>query len=141
MTRVQLSAAVMLAGLVAATPDARSETAFLCEGGRIVYANDATLERQKREDACVAGYFGLKVEGKAAGEAAGGSSAGDSARASQSEPPIELRPSSAREVTRNPKHSARRRFHEAGEPVHSAANAAPLPLRVINAGAAATGER
>lgn len=48
---------------------AKAEQAFLCDGGRIVYAHGAAeLERLKASDACVAGYFGqstLRASGRA----------------------------------------------------------------------------
>lgn len=48
---------------------AKAEQAFLCDGGRIVYARGAVaLERLKASDPCVAGYFGqspLRGSGRA----------------------------------------------------------------------------
>lgn len=40
---------------------ARADEGFLCEGGRIVYVTFGELEKMKLTDACIAGYFGLKV--------------------------------------------------------------------------------
>jgi hypothetical protein len=40
---------------------ARADEGFLCEGGRIVYVTFGELDKMKLTDACIAGYFGLKV--------------------------------------------------------------------------------
>lgn len=135
------AAAASIAVLAAVVP-AVAEQAFLCEGGRIVYATDQTLEALKREDACVAGYFGLKVEGKPAAAttvpAKPGSPAGG-----KNPPALELRPSSAAlEVARQRQASAPRRFHEIDESLRQATSTAgPQPLRIINAAAAGQASR
>ncbi|OYW56735.1 MAG: hypothetical protein B7Y80_01220 [Hyphomicrobium sp. 32-62-53] len=51
-------------GFLAATgvEAVRADEAYLCEGGRIVKVTPGTLESLKRTDACIAGYFGLKIE-------------------------------------------------------------------------------
>lgn len=135
MMRPVPAALAVLAGFVAATPVAHAEMAFLCEGGRIAYASDATLEKLKREDACVAGYYSAKADTRALSTEArtpveaAKADPGDSA-AGQA---LELRPSSAREVTRNSRSTARRRFNEVAVPVQPASGTAPQPLKVINA--------
>lgn len=50
--------------VIAATP-VRAAEAYLCEAGRVVYVELADLEWMKRTDACIAGYYGLTVEGAA----------------------------------------------------------------------------
>lgn len=50
--------------VIAATP-VRAAEAYLCEAGRVVYVELGDLERMKRTDACIAGYYGLTVEGAA----------------------------------------------------------------------------
>lgn len=45
---------------------AKADEAYVCEGGRIVYVKMGQLERLKREDSCIAGYYGLTVDGAAA---------------------------------------------------------------------------
>jgi hypothetical protein len=51
-------------GFLAATgvEAVRADEAYLCEGGRIVKVTPGTLETLKRTDACIAGYFGLKID-------------------------------------------------------------------------------
>jgi len=73
----------ILAGSVAA------DEAFLCEGGRIVYVKFGDLERLKRTDACIAGYFGLKVEveDKASDRAAAAGKALEAGPAAKAPPP------------------------------------------------------
>lgn len=50
------------AAVIGAPDAAVAAEAYLCAGGRIVYVEFADLERMKRTDACVAGYYGLTVE-------------------------------------------------------------------------------
>jgi hypothetical protein len=60
--KVLAAAAVALAaGFLVET--ARAAEAYVCEGGRLVYVKSADLERMKQTDACIAGYYGLKVGG------------------------------------------------------------------------------
>jgi hypothetical protein len=40
---------------------ARADEGYLCDSGRIVYVKFGELEQMKQTDACIAGYFGLKV--------------------------------------------------------------------------------
>jgi len=130
MHEAATAAALVATGLAWAS-SVRAEQAFLCEEGRIALARvDADLERLKREDACVAAYFGLKVEEKAPVQRLAGADASD-----RSSNPIALRPSSAREVVTGRRHSAARRFHEVGEHMRpAAASEAPAQaLTVINA--------
>jgi hypothetical protein len=49
----------VLAGLATATPggSALADDAYVCDGGRLVYARPETLEKLKQSDPCVAGYF------------------------------------------------------------------------------------
>lgn len=49
---------------------ASADTAYLCEGGRIVYAKPENIERLKREDPCIARYFGLEAPAKPGAEQA-----------------------------------------------------------------------
>lgn len=55
-TRVGL---FVLAGLATAAPggSALADDAYVCDGGRLVYARPETLEKLKQSDPCVAGYF------------------------------------------------------------------------------------
>lgn len=54
---LSIAGAALVAGAIAER--AKAEQAFLCDGGRIVYARGAAeLERLKATDPCVAGYFG-----------------------------------------------------------------------------------
>lgn len=54
---------VSLVALPFAAPSARAAEAYLCAGGRVVYVEIADLERMKRTDACIAGYYGLVAQG------------------------------------------------------------------------------
>lgn len=69
----------------------KAEQAFLCEGGRIVYARGAEVETLKLTDPCVAGYFGLKVE-PGADRAAAPPKASAGVRANTIEVPAEAAP-------------------------------------------------
>lgn len=40
----------------------RADEAYLCEGGRVVKVPFGKLDELKRTDACIAAYYGLKVE-------------------------------------------------------------------------------
>ncbi len=46
-------------GFMAALPvdPARADDAYVCDGGRLVYANSETLEKLKQTDPCIAGYY------------------------------------------------------------------------------------
>jgi hypothetical protein len=50
---------IALAGWTIATPGgwALADDAYVCDGGRLVYARPETLEKLKQTDPCVAGYF------------------------------------------------------------------------------------
>lgn len=77
----QLAALLAVAALLsplAAAPAVAAE-AYVCDGGRVVYVELADLERMKRTDACVAGYYGLTVEAPAAGRGAAGAKAASAA--------------------------------------------------------------
>lgn len=50
-----IAALGMAAGLSAR--DARADEAYICDGGRLVYANPETLEKLKASDPCIARYF------------------------------------------------------------------------------------
>jgi hypothetical protein len=43
-----------------------ADEAYVCDAGRIVYVKPGELEHLKRTDPCIAGYYGLKIEEKAA---------------------------------------------------------------------------
>ena len=51
-------------GFLAATgvEAVRADEAFLCENGRIVKVPFGKLDEMKRTDACVAAYYGLKID-------------------------------------------------------------------------------
>jgi hypothetical protein len=55
---------LFILGFLAATgvEAVRADEAYLCDGGRIVKVPFGKLEDMKRTDACIAGYYGLKVE-------------------------------------------------------------------------------
>jgi len=40
----------------------RADEAYLCDGGRIVKVAPGKLDELKRTDACIAAYFGLKID-------------------------------------------------------------------------------
>jgi hypothetical protein len=56
--------ALFILGFLAATgiEAARADEAYLCEGGRIVKVPYGKLEDMKRTDACIASYYGLKID-------------------------------------------------------------------------------
>lgn len=64
MTMIKLLATATIA-LVAGwfVEAARADEAYVCEGGRIVYVKMGQLERLKREDPCIAQYYGLPAPG------------------------------------------------------------------------------
>jgi hypothetical protein len=51
----------LVAGLFVET--ARADEAYVCDGGRIVYVKFGELERMKRQDPCIAAYYGMTVAG------------------------------------------------------------------------------
>jgi hypothetical protein len=55
---------LFILGFLAATgvEAVRADEAYLCDGGRVVKVPFGKLEEMKRTDACIAGYYGLKVE-------------------------------------------------------------------------------
>ena len=57
---VRISAAGLV--LTVASDSARADEAYLCGPDTVVYVKPAELEHKKKTDACVASYFGLKVE-------------------------------------------------------------------------------
>ena len=62
MVKVMSAAVVaLLAGMWVEGARARADETFVCEGGRLVRAKTADLERLKRTDECIARYFGLSV--------------------------------------------------------------------------------
>jgi hypothetical protein len=54
-TRVLACAAA--AFMVACPAPAFADDAYVCDGGRLVYARPETLEKLKQSDPCIAGYF------------------------------------------------------------------------------------
>jgi hypothetical protein len=44
------------------TPNARADDAYVCDGGRLVYARPETLEKLKLTDPCIAKYYGNDVK-------------------------------------------------------------------------------
>ena len=54
---------LFILGFLAATgvEAVRAGGAYLCDGGRLVKGPFGKLEEMKRTDACIAGYFGLKI--------------------------------------------------------------------------------
>ncbi len=72
---------------------ARADEGFLCEGGRIVYVKFGELEQMKLTDACIAGYFGLKVvpQPTARPVATGGKAPEDAAESLKTSEPLQLR--------------------------------------------------
>jgi hypothetical protein len=54
---------LFILGFLAATgvEAVRADEAYLCDGGRIVKVPFGKLEEKKRTDACIAGYYRLKV--------------------------------------------------------------------------------
>lgn len=54
---------LFILGFLAATgvEAVRADEAYLCDGGRIVKVPFGKLEDMKRTDACIAGYYGLKI--------------------------------------------------------------------------------
>jgi hypothetical protein len=59
-----VAAAAMTCG--ALLEPARADEAYVCEGGKLIYVAFRDLERMKRENACVAAYYGLAAEPGAA---------------------------------------------------------------------------
>ncbi|MFX4412571.1 hypothetical protein ABTA43_20190, partial [Acinetobacter baumannii] len=39
---------------------ARADDAYVCDGGRLVYARPETLDKLKQTDPCIMQYYGLK---------------------------------------------------------------------------------
>lgn len=51
-----LTAAASLTGIM--SPAARADDAYICDGGRLVYARPETIEKLKQSDPCIQGYYG-----------------------------------------------------------------------------------
>jgi hypothetical protein len=65
MTVIRLFATAFVALLAGwLVESARADEAYVCEGGRIVDVKLGELERLKREDACIAQYYGLPAPGQ-----------------------------------------------------------------------------
>lgn len=63
MTRTTRTGLFVLGFLAATGVEAvRADEAYLCEDGRIVKVAPGQLEALKRTDACIAAYYGLKIE-------------------------------------------------------------------------------
>lgn len=63
MTRTTRTGLFVLGFLAATGVEAvRADEAYLCEDGRIVKVAPGQLEVLKRTDACIAAYYGLKIE-------------------------------------------------------------------------------
>lgn len=54
-------ASLALLAMLAATPAARADDAYVCDEGRLVYARPETLEKLKQTDPCIAGYYGIDL--------------------------------------------------------------------------------
>lgn len=65
-----LGAAVLalVAGIVVEGSRAKAAEVFVCDGGRLVRAKPADLDRLKRTDPCIARYFGLTIADPAAAD-------------------------------------------------------------------------
>mgnify|MGYP001819034291 FL=1 len=59
--RIIAGSAIAL-GLGLMTESVRAAQTFLCEDGRVLQVELKNLERLKREDACVASHYGIKVK-------------------------------------------------------------------------------
>ena len=55
-SRLAVLATVPVLAVLAATPG-RADDAYVCDGGRLVYARPETLDKLKQTDPCIAGYF------------------------------------------------------------------------------------
>ena len=67
-----LCVGVALALAIPTSTPAGADDAYVCDGGRLVYARPETLEKLKQTDPCIAGYFNPKAApAKAAPEPAG----------------------------------------------------------------------
>lgn len=63
MTRTTRTGLFVLGFLAATGVEAvRADEAYLCEDGRIVKVAPGQLEALKRTDACIAAYYGMKIE-------------------------------------------------------------------------------
>jgi hypothetical protein len=58
--RVNIIATIALVG-GALVEQTRADEVYLCDGGRLVYVKFGELEKLKRTDACIAGYFSGKT--------------------------------------------------------------------------------
>jgi hypothetical protein len=74
--------------VILASGAARADDAYVCDGGRLVYARPETLEKLKQTDPCIAGYYGIDLRA--------GPAKSNAAVASQAAPQTEkLAPSQA----------------------------------------------
>jgi hypothetical protein len=55
--RAHLISAVLTFAAVLPQTSARADDAYVCDGGRLVYARPETLEKLKATDPCIAGYY------------------------------------------------------------------------------------
>lgn len=126
--RLTLTASLLLSLSTPVIP-AQADEGYLCSDGSIVYVKLGTLERMKRSNACVAAYYGLKVEEAADRQPAPAASApiapADTAAPSLRRLPDETPPATG--VARNAREAALRR------PPMPAPNTDYRNVRIINA--------
>lgn len=124
---------------------ANAADAFLCDGGRVVYVELADLERMKRTDACIAGYFGIAIDqpdaapAASAGKLTDAAAAASAARSGQgAKPARQAQPRTSAEAATSASHTAARRAAPGRSPA-TAAGVPPLPVRTVAVTRAAGG--
>ena len=120
------------AAVVAATPVARADEAYLCGPDKVVYVKADELEAKKHSDPCIAGYYGLTVEQPKQSEKSNVVAVPEPIARSEDHAPVEFKSLTASEV---PEHK-RQRFDRTA--LVTAPVASPgtdyRNVRVINAG-------
>ena len=57
-----LAGSIVALGLGLLSEGAKAGQTFMCDDGRLLQVEQKNMERLKREDACIAACFGLKVQ-------------------------------------------------------------------------------
>lgn len=69
MIRASITCAALAFSQFASASPATAAEAFLCDKDRVVYVEAGQLEELKKSDACIAAYFGIKLNTPAAAPA------------------------------------------------------------------------
>ena len=127
--RLTLTASLLLSLATPVIP-AHADEGYLCADGSIVYVKLGTLEHMKRTNACVAAYYGLKVEEAADRQPGPATSSAPIAPADTAAPALRRLPDEtppATGVARNAREAALRR------PPMPAPNTDYRNVRILNA--------